>query len=94
MASIQPIISLLTKDVSYRAQVPVKGRSSESATFPNLKEAEARAASIETAIREERHFAHAAAKRTCFDALAKDCAETVLVVLDEMQRAARTRPLT
>ena len=41
MASIQRIVSPLTKDVSYRAQVRVKGRSSESATFPNRKEAEA-----------------------------------------------------
>ena len=93
MASIQRIVSPLTKDVSYRAQVRVKGRSSESATFPNRKEAEAWAASIETAIREGRHFPHAAAKRTSFDALAKDYAETVLVEFDEVQRAARTLQL-
>ena len=40
--SVQPQcndVSPLTKDVSYRAQVRVKGRSSESATFPNRKEA-------------------------------------------------------
>ena len=89
MASIPRIVSPLTKDVSYREQVRVKGRSSESATFPNRKEAEAWAASIETAIREGRHFPHAAAKRTSFDALAKDYAETVLVEFDEVQRAAR-----
>ena len=93
MASIQRIVSPLTKDVSYRAQVRVKGRSSESATFPNRKEAEAWAASIETALREGRHFPHAAAKRTSFDALAKDYAETVLVEFDEVQRAARTLQL-
>ena len=46
MASIQRIVSPLTKDVSYRAQVRVKGRSSESATFPNRKEAEAWAVRI------------------------------------------------
>ena len=78
MASIQRIVSPLTKEVSYRAQVRVKGRPAESATFPNRKEAEAWAASLETAIREGRHFPHAAAKRTSFDALAKDYAETVL----------------
>ena len=93
MASIQRIVSPLTKDVSYRAQVRVKGRSSEAATFPNRKEAEAWAASIETAIREGRHFPHAAAKRTSFDALAKDYAETVLVEFDQAQRAARTLQL-
>ena len=93
MASIQRIVSPLTKDVSYRAQIRVKGRSSESATFPNRKEAEAWAASIESAIREGRHFPHAAAKRTSFDALAKDYAETVLAEFDEVQRAARTLQL-
>ncbi len=93
IASIQRIVSPLTKDVSYRAQVRVKGRSSESATFPNRKEAEAWAASIETAIRERRHFPHAAAKRISFDALAKDNAETVLVEFDEVQCAARTLQL-
>jgi hypothetical protein len=72
MASIQRIVSLLTKDIAYRAQVRVKGRAAQSATFPNRKEAEAWAASIETAIREGRHFPHAAAKRTSFDALAPD----------------------
>ena len=44
MASIQRIVSPLTKDVSYRAQVRVKGRAAQSATFPNRKEAEAWAA--------------------------------------------------
>jgi hypothetical protein len=93
MPSIQRIVSPLTKDVSYRAQVRVKGRSSESATFPNRKEAEAWAASIETAIREGRHFPHAAAKRTSFDALAKDYSETVLTDFDDVQRRARTLQL-
>ena len=64
----------------------VKGRPAESATFPNRKEAEAWAASLETAIREGRHFPHAAAERTSFDALAKDYAETVLAEFDEVQR--------
>ena len=63
------------------------------ATFPNRKEAEAWAASIETAIREGRHFPHAAAKRTSFDALAKDYVETGMAEFDEVQRAARTLQL-
>lgn len=77
----------------HRAQVRVKSRAAQSATFPNRKEAEAWAASIETAIREGRHFPHAAAKRTSFDALAQDYAETVLTEFDEVQRAARTLQL-
>ena len=59
MASIQRIKSPLTGEISYRAQVRVKGRASESATFPNLKEAKIWAGSIETAIREGKHFPHA-----------------------------------
>jgi len=58
-------------------QVRPKGRVPESATFPNVKEAKAWAVSIEAAIREARHFPYAAARRTSFDALAKDYAETV-----------------
>lgn len=93
MASIQRITSPLTGEKSYRAQVRVKGRASQSATFPNRKEAEAWAASIETAIREGRHFPHAAAKRTSFDALAKGYIETVVAEFDEKERATRTRQL-
>ena len=56
---------------AYRAQVRVRGRPSESATFPTKAEAKAWATSIESAIREGKHFPHAAAKRTNFDALAE-----------------------
>jgi integrase len=93
MASIQRIKSPLTGELTYRAQVRVKGRASESATFPNRKEAEAWAASVESAIREGRHFPHAVAKRTSFDALAEDYTNTVLAEFDETQRASRTRQL-
>lgn len=93
MASIQRIVSPLTQDISYRVQVRVKGRPSESATFPNRKEAQVWAASIETAIREGKHFPHAAAKRTSFDALAKDYMKTVLPEFDEKERGTRTRQL-
>jgi integrase len=93
VASIQRITSPLTGDVSYRAQVRKRGRRSESATFPNLKEAKAWASSIEAAIRENRHFPHAAARRTSFDALAKDYIETVLAEYDEKERLTRERQL-
>jgi hypothetical protein len=72
MASIQRIVSPLTRDVAYRAQVRVKGRPAQSQTFPNRKEAQSWAAWIETAIREGRHLPHAAARRTSFDARAKN----------------------
>ncbi len=52
MASIQKIVSPLTGDISYRAQVRVKGRKPQSQTFPNKKEAQQWTASVETAIRE------------------------------------------
>jgi len=90
MASIQRIVSPLTGEVAYRAQVRVKGRPSESATFPKKEEAKAWASSIESAIREGKHFPHAAAKRTSFDALAEDYTKTVLPEFDETQRAARS----
>jgi integrase len=93
MASIQRIVSPLTGAVSYRAQVRVKGRASESETFPNRKEAKDWAASIETAVREGRHFPHAQARRTGFDALAADYAATVLAEFDDVQRANRMQQL-
>lgn len=93
MASIQRIVSPLTGEVSYRVQIRVKGRPSESETFPKKEEAKAWAASIESAIREGRHFPHAAAKRTSFDALADDYVKTVLPEFDETQRDARTMQL-
>ena len=93
MASIQRIASPRTQEVTYRVQVRPKGREPESATFPNLKEAKAWAISVEAAIREARHFPYAAARRTSFDALAKDYAETVLDEFNAKERAARVRHL-
>jgi len=96
MASIQRIVSPLTGDIAYRAQVRIKGRPAESATFPNRKEARAWASSIEAAIREQRHFPNAVARRTSFDALVKDYTKTVLNEpgrFDEKERATRERQL-
>jgi len=93
MASIQRIVSPLTGEVAYRVQVRRRGRSPESASFPNRKEAVAWAESIETSIREGRHFPHAAAKRTSFDALAKDYVETVLAEFPDKERLTRERQL-
>ena len=93
MASIQRIVSPHTQEVTYRVQVRPKGRAPESANFPNLKEAKAWAISVEAAMREARHFPYAAARRTSFDALAKDYAETVLAEFGEKERATRLRHL-
>jgi integrase len=72
MPSIQKIVSPKTGEISWRAQVRVKGRPSQSETFPRQSEAKEWAASIETAIRQGKHFPHAAARRTSFDALVVD----------------------
>jgi integrase len=93
MASIQRIVSPLTGDVSYRAQVRVKGRAAESSTFSSRQKAEAWAKSLESAIEDGRHFPHAAARRTSFDALCEDYAKSILGDFDATQRAARTRQL-
>jgi integrase len=88
MASIQKIKSPLTGDISYRAQIRVRGKS-ESATFPRKSEAVEWAASIETAIREGKHFPHAAARRVGFDALAQSYTENALDGFDKKQKATR-----
>lgn len=93
MASIQKIKSPLTGETSYRAQIRVKGRS-ESATFPVKSEAVEWAGKIETAIREGKHFPHAAARRTGFDALAKSYVENALDDMDAKQRATRVQQVT
>jgi integrase len=93
MAHIQRRVSRLTGEVTYRAHVRRKGRSAETAIFPNRKEAKEWAASIESAIRENRYFPHAAAKRTSFDALAVDYVSTVLADFDPKERATRERQL-
>jgi integrase len=93
MAHIARRVSALTGEVSYRAQVRLRGRPTESGTFPNRKEAAAWAASLESAAREGRYFPLAAARRTSFSAVAQDYAATVLPEFDETQRAARTRHL-
>jgi len=93
MASIQKIESPLTGEISYRAQIRVRGRS-ESATFPLKAEAKEWAGKVETAIREGKHFPHAAAKRVTFDTLAKSYTENGLGDFDAKQRATRVQQVT
>jgi integrase len=93
MASIQKIISPVTGEIAYRAQIRVRGKS-ESATFPLKAEAKEWAQSIETAIRQGKHFPHAAARRVGFDALAKSYVENALDDMDKKQRATRVQQVT
>jgi integrase len=78
MASIQRIVSPITKAVSYRAQVRVKGRPAQSETFPNIKEAKAWGSSIESAIRESRNHPHLAGGKKAFAELVRRYRETVV----------------
>jgi integrase len=94
MASIQRIKSPLTGEVAYRAQIRMKGRPSESATFSSRAKAESWAKSLESAIEEGRHFPHAKARRTSFDALAADYVATALTEFDDKQRDTREQQLT
>jgi integrase len=66
MASIQKLVSPLTGEIAYRAQVRVRGRAAQSATFPNKKEAKHWAQGLETAIREDRFHPHLRGSRTTF----------------------------
>jgi integrase len=93
MASIQRIVSPLTKAVSYRVQVRVRGHARESVTFPNLKEAKAWAASTESALREGRHFPHLKSKRTLFPELVQRYRDTVMAEASG-SKAVREQHLT
>lgn len=78
MASIQKLVSHLTGEISYRAQVRVKGRTSQSATFPSKKKAEDWAKSVESAILENRYFPQQRATKTTFVELVNRYRDNVL----------------
>jgi integrase len=94
MASIQRIVSPFTKSVSYRAQVRVKGRPTQSQTFPNLKEAKAWGASVESAIRENRNHPHLAGGKISFGELVCRYRETVMKDAAVSSKAVRGYHLT
>jgi hypothetical protein len=93
MASIQRVESPLTGTISYRAQVRVKGRPALSETFRNRKEAKVWAASIETAIREGRHFPHMRAKRVTFAGLADRYRTSVIANVKASSKSTREQHL-
>src|ERR1700680_4557662 len=94
MASVQRIVSPLTKSVSYRAQVRVKGRPTQSQTFPNLREAKAWGASVESAIRENRNHPHLAGGKRSFAELVRRYRETVMQDAGASSKAVRDQHLT
>jgi len=87
MASIQRLVSPLTGRVSYRVQVRLRGHSPQSGTFRNRKDAERWASSIESGIREGRHFPHALARRTSFAALGERYVRSVLADASPARRS-------
>jgi integrase len=88
MASIQRIVSTLTGEVTYRAQVRVKGRPTQSENFPNKKEAVNWASGIESAIRENRHHPHLAGGKKSFAEVAKRYRDSILAHARATTRSA------
>jgi len=93
MASIQRITSPLTGEISYRAQVRVKGQAAQSNTFPNRKEALQWANSVETSIRENRFFPQARASRLTFSSIVERYLKDSVGALSETEKAARKQQL-
>lgn len=93
MASIQRIVSKITGEISYRAQVRVKGHATQGQTFPNKKEAQQWANSIESAIRENRYFPQARAARTLFGEVTKRYRESVLSQMSADEQYTRGQRL-
>lgn len=78
MATILRQVSARTSTVTFRAQVRVKGRPALSGTFPTRREAQRWAASLESAIREQRYDPSAEGRRrTLEEAVTRYNAEIV-----------------
>lgn len=86
MASIQRIVSNLTKEVSYRVQVRVRGAPGQSKNFANKKDAERWAKSIEAAAFEGRYFPTARASRTQFSEAVQRYRTSVLIERKDRNR--------
>jgi integrase len=93
MASIQRVVSPLTHTISYRAQVRVTGRPAESQTFSNKKDAKEWAASLESAMKDNRHFPQRRARRTRFADLVRRYQESALKELPELSADKREQHL-
>jgi integrase len=76
--------------VSYRVKVRLKGKPAQSATFDRLTDAKKWAASIESAIREGRHFTKAEAKRhTLADLVDRYCRDVLPTKRDGHKQAGQ-----
>jgi integrase len=93
VASIQRLISRRTGEVTYRAQVRLKGKPPVGKTFPNRKEAKEWAGALEAAVREHRYFPHARASRTTFAEVAKRYRERTLAEMPARNRRVRSKQL-
>jgi hypothetical protein len=93
MASIQRLISRRTGEITYRAQVRLKGKPPVGKTFPNRKEAKEWAGALEAAVREHRYFPHARASRTIFAEVAQRYRERVLAEMPARNQRVRSRQL-
>lgn len=93
MASIQRIRSPLTNVISYRVQVRVRGHAAQSASFPNRREASHWAASIETALREGKRFAHLRGQRIAFETLVTRYQDEFLKQISPAGRSQRIQHL-
>jgi integrase len=93
MASIQRLVSPRTGEVTYRAQVRVKGKPAVGKTFPNRREAREWAGSLEAAIRENRYFPHTRASRTMFADVARRYRERVIVDMPAKNQVTRKQQL-
>jgi integrase len=91
MASIQRIKSPLTGRISYRVQVRVVGRPSQSATFLDRAQAKQWAADADAGVRRDRYAALAPAHHTPFKQIAQRYRTEVLPDFDV--RAQRGREL-
>jgi len=82
-------------DTSYRVKIRLKGYPTESASFQRLTDARIWAASTETAIRENRHFKTAEAKKhTLDDAIERFKVDVLPVKFTQHEQSLRTHMLT
>lgn len=93
MASIQRRISPLTREISYRAQVRVRGSTSQSKTFASRAAAQKWAKSLEAAVNEGRYFPTAQASRTLFAEAVARYKNTILAEARERSRLTRAQHL-
>jgi hypothetical protein len=93
MASIQRLTSKTTSEVSYRAQVRVKGHAAQSATFANRADAVKWSKSVEAAITEGRYFPQARASRTTFAEAVARYKDTAIADAKARSRQSRIQHL-